>query len=158
MMTTKYLKERLSKFPYEEFSPKEGYVEKNLTYRDTVINKAISSSEFQALLMSMCQEDFLFWMNTFVYTYNPRKIRQHIPFVTFPYQDELALEIIDAIEKGEDIHIDKSRDMGLSWLVLAIFVWGWLFKDWELRVGSRNRDYVDKGGDMNSLFEKLIFA
>lgn len=148
---------RLSKFPYQEFSLKEGYVDRNLEYRDIVINKSLDNPDFQALLMSMSGEDFLFWMNTFVYTYNPREARQHIPFVTFPYQDELALEIIDAIETGEDIHIDKSRDMGLSWLVLAIFVWGWLFKDWELRVGSRNRDYVDKGGDMNSLFEKMRY-
>jgi len=40
-------------------------------------------------------------------------------------------------------------------MILAVFIWGWLFHGWELRVGSRNRDYVDKGGDMNSLFEKI---
>lgn len=144
-------------YDYVGFAEGEDYAKKNLEYREKIIEKAENEVDKQGLLLSLSEDSFLFWVNTFGYTFNPRLEVQHLPFVTFPFQDDIALEIIHCIETGQDIHVDKSRDMGASWLVLAIFVWGWLFKSWDLRVGSRNRDYVDKGGDMSSLFEKLRY-
>lgn len=128
-----------------------------LNYRQKVENKVLDSPDMQSLIMSMCADDILFWFNTFVYTYNPRLSIPHIPFTTYSYQDEYILALVHAIENGEDFFTDKSRDMGVTWIVLAVFLWGWRFHGWELRVGSRTKDYVDKGGDMNSLFEKMRY-
>ena len=145
------------RYSYKGFKLGTDYVTANLDYRKSVSNKSLDDIKVQALLMSMSKDDVLFWINTFVWTFNPRLDFPHIPFITYPFQDEFILQVVDAIEKGEDLFADKSRDMGVSWMVLAAFVWGWLFQGWELRVGSRNRDYVDKGGDMNSLFEKMRY-
>jgi len=141
-------------YPYKGFDKSTNYVEENLDYRTKVNNRALEDTAFQALLMSMSAEDCLFWINTFVYTFDPRKPIPHTPFITYPFQDEFITGVIKDIEAGKDVFVDKSRDMGVSWMILAIFLWGWLFKGWELREGSRKMDYVDKGGDMTSLFEK----
>lgn len=50
----------------------------------------------------------------FLRTYNPRLNKPHVPFITYPYQDQFILDIINAVETGIDVWVEKSRDMGLS--------------------------------------------
>ena len=47
--------------------------------------------------------------------------------------------------------------MGFSWLIMAIFVYGFLFHNHKYLVLSQKQDDVDKKGDMKSLFEKARF-
>lgn len=47
--------------------------------------------------------------------------------------------------------------MGISWIVCAFALWGWLFRDWKILFLSQKEDYVDKIGDMQSLFQKIRF-
>lgn len=147
----------MSKYPYKGFNTDDEFVQENLKYRRKIWDKSNDDLDFQALLINMSKDDALFWINTFVYTFDPRLDIPHVPFITFPFQDDFVLKTINCIETGKDLFVDKSRDMGVSWMILVVFIWGWLFQGWELRVGSRNRDYVDKGGDMNSLFEKMRY-
>lgn len=144
-------------YPYKGFGEGD-YETVNKEYRKKVMDMADTDPAFRTMLMSMSSEDILFWFNTFAYTFNPRLDIPHIPFITYPFQDDFILKLVECVEDGRDMLVDKSRDMGVTWMVLAVFVWGWLFKGWELRVGSRTRDYVDKGGDMNSLMEKMRYV
>jgi len=104
-------------------------------------------------------EDFVKFCNWFVWTYDPRSEEgeREKPFVLFPAQKEDARIIIQAIDEGFDLLIEKSRDMGLTWLVLAIFVWGYFFKKWNLKCGSKKDETVDTIGDIDSLFERMRF-
>ncbi len=64
-----------------------------------------------------------------------------------------------AIDTGYDLGIEKSREMGASWMVLYVFLWFWLFRaNSNFRVGSRKEDFVDKIGVMDTLLEKIRFA
>jgi hypothetical protein len=54
----------------------------------------------------------------FLWTYNPRLDKPHVPFITYPYQDDFIKQIVEAVELGIDVWIEKSRDMGLSWTML----------------------------------------
>lgn len=47
--------------------------------------------------------------------------------------------------------------MGVSWLLCAFSLWGWLFHDWKILFLSQKEDFVDKIGDMQSLFQKIRF-
>jgi hypothetical protein len=59
------------------------------------------------------------------------------------------------IDGGHDALMNKSRDMGASWISLAVLQWYWQFKqNVTFKELSRTEDYVDKRGDMDSLFEK----
>jgi uncharacterized membrane protein (DUF106 family) len=61
-------------------------------------------------------------------TYNPRKNPSTIPFITYAYEDKLILELVDAIHNQNEILVEKSRDMGVTWCVLLVFAWFWQFK------------------------------
>lgn len=78
-----------------------------------------------------------------------------VPFVLFPKQKEF-IEFVVAIWRGrEDGLVEKSRDMGVSWLCVSVAVWMWLYHSGTvIGFGSRKEEYVDKIGDPKSLFWK----
>jgi len=133
----------------------------NLEYRKKVLEYAYSSPAAAEELWILCKRDPLFYVNTFVWTYDPRLSPQSttIPFITFDYQDEGLLEILIAILSGQDMAIEKSRDTGASWLVLLAYKILWTFYPGQsFRLVSRNEDLVDKTEDPDCLFWKLMFV
>ena len=111
-------------------------------------------------IRAQCADDPLFWVNGFGWTFDPRKTdRPDLPFVTYPFQDEAIMKILDCVMAHRDAGIEKSRDMGASWVILTATTWLWQF--WPRRVTalaiSRNEDYVDAPGDPKSLFWKIDY-
>ena len=105
-------------------------------------------------------EAFIFFCNNFVFIQDPearRPIDKDIPFLLYDFQEQAARHIIKAIMNGYDIPIEKSRKMGLSWLLMTILVWGWHFHKWDCLVGSQKAENVDKRGNMKSLLEKARY-
>lgn len=96
------------------------------------------------------------WLTTF----DPRNVERGIeavtPFLLFPKQAEFVEWIVARWRAREDGLVEKSRDMGVSWLCVAIGVWMWLFHPGTvIGFGSRKEEYVDKLGDPKSLFWKV---
>lgn len=116
-----------------------------------------TSAEGWVTIIRKCKEDPIFFFNMFLWTYNPRLDKPHVPFITYPYQDDFIKQIVDAIETGIDVWIEKSRDMGLSWMMLGIFLWWFLFKEWSVLIWSYKEDYVDAQWNMDSAFERLRY-
>lgn len=130
----------------------------NLEQRKKMLRRAAGDRDYQRTVWAMCARDPLFYINTLVFTYDPRKPQQALPFITYPFQDEAILEILDCIKSGRDLVIEKSRDMGASWMVLLAFEWRWHFHRLNtFLVVSRKEDLVDKSDDPDSLFWKLDF-
>lgn len=112
------------------------------------------------IAIKLSEKDPKFFINNFVFTYDPRgKTRntRHLPFLLYDFQEKSIDEIVRHIEEEIDLLVDKSRDMGASWILIATLFWGWKFKEWDVLVGSRKEDYVDKRGDINSLIEKFRY-
>lgn len=117
-----------------------------------------------AELKKQANEDPVFFIETFVKMYNPEEKPTEIPFKMFPFQKRLVRQINDAIANGDDIFIDKCRKMGVTYTILSVFLWRWLFVPGQtLYVGSRKEDYVDNrrggvtGNKEESLFGKLDY-
>jgi len=96
------------------------------------------------------------WMCTF----DPRNVERGIeavtPFILFPKQAEFVEFVVARWRAREDWLCEKSRDMGVSWLCVAIATWMWLFYPGTvIGFGSRKEEYVDKLGDPKSLFWKI---
>src|SRR5260370_31721848 len=107
----------------------------------------------------MCREDILLYVNTFVWQFTPRRRGglQVGPFVTWDFQDEALLTMLDCIEEDEDLCIEKSREMGASWMLLMVFEWLWHFQPWQkFLLISRNEKAVEDE-DPDSLFWKIDF-
>jgi hypothetical protein len=142
----------------------------NLKWRQRIIREASMSEELQGQLRAACRISAHVWFNLFAYTFRPKYVgpdgktvqaQGHaavVPFVTWKIQDEFIVELVDAIDTAHDAHIDKSRDMGASWLCLGVFHWFWQFREnMSLMELSRKEEYVDRKGEMDSLFEKHRF-
>lgn len=96
-----------------------------------------------------------------LWTFQPKReqsIYKHLPFITWPVQDEAIDEIIARIRNGGDLLIDKSREMGATWIILGCYMAEWLLvPDSTFLVISRKEEYVYKKGNPDTLFWKLQY-
>lgn len=93
-------------------------------------------------------------------TFDPRNaevgLPTTVPFLLFPKQAEFIEWVVARWRAREDWLVEKSRDMGVSWLCVALAVWMWLFHPGTvIGFGSRKEEYVDRLGDPKSLFAKV---
>ena len=133
--------------------------EQNVEFRQTLIGRAQRNTDVRELVYLECRDNILFWVNCFATTYNPRKTPSTLPFITYEYEDKLILELVECVKNQKDILIDKSRDMGVTWCVLLVYVWFWQFhgEGQDFLVGSRKEQYIDVMGNMDTLLEKVRF-
>jgi len=123
--------------------------------------------KFEKLLFEMKQkakEDPVYFVDTFLYTFDPKNEPFHHRFVTFPFQKRLVRDLVKAIMNGDDIFIEKCREMGATYTVLAVLIWMWLWTPAaNFLIGSRKEDYVDNrrggvvGNKEESLFGKIDY-
>lgn len=163
---SKSAKKVQSKYPFYQWCCRNvpGYKTRrgNLLFRKKCLELALESEDFAEQFWIMCSRDLLFFVNTFVFTYDPRLVPfkiPEIPFNTYEYQDVAFDRIKTAIEDGYDQLTEKSRAMGATWMYLVVFVWMFMFCPYAaFRLLSRNEDLVDKDEDPDSLFWKVLFA
>lgn len=131
----------------------------NIAFRKEILLRCNNDSEFAAQCYIKASRDFVWFCDVFLWIYCPKDNPECPlqPFILWEYQEDAARKVIAAI--GEhDILIEKSRDMGCTWLLIAIFVWQWLFRrNLSFLLGSRKQELVDKTGDPKSLFWKVDF-
>lgn len=99
-------------------------------------------------------------------TYDPRRSPNHekvelrgekwMPFIFFTKQEDMVL-FLDELRRDQQCGlIEKSRDMGATWIACAYSVWSFLFISSDsLGWGSRKEMLVDSLGDPDSIFEKM---
>jgi phage terminase large subunit len=96
------------------------------------------------------------FINDWMITYDPRLQPSMLPFLLFPKQEEYIRWLYARYKGKEDGLVEKSRDMGVTWLCCAFAVWMWLFvRGCSISFGSRKEDLVDRVGDPDSIFEKM---
>lgn len=78
-----------------------------------------------------------------------------IPFLLFPKQVQFIHWVLDRWKAGEPGIFEKSRDVGASWLAMALSCTLCLFHEGlTIGIGSRKEDLLDKSGDPSALFYK----
>lgn len=131
--------------------------------RDVLVKRieyAMAPLEKKALLYEKCRRDPVFWVNYFGWTYDPRPhVKNHkTAFILYDFQEDALRSMIAHIKEGKDVLLDKSRDMGATWIVLYAILHQFMFTDgFSALLGSRKEDLVDNG-QLDSLFGKLEFA
>lgn len=96
------------------------------------------------------------FINDWGITYDPRKKIPYIPFILMPKQEEYIYWLRDRYDNKEDFLVEKSRDMGLTWLNVAFAAWMLIFlPNVKVAFGSRKEALVDRIGDPDSIFEKI---
>ena len=89
-----------------------------------------------------CQVDIVHWISTWVNTYDPRFISDGCPatlaFSLFPKQIEFLQWLADRERCQENGSVEKSREVGATWLIAAWGVHGLLFRP-GFRLGNFSR-------------------
>ena len=152
--------ERVADCPFYGRVPKDRL--ENMRFRRFLLKKGYADAEAAHELWIMCRRDILFWVNTFVWTFEPRvhddDAETRLPFITWDFQDPVILDLYNAIG-NEDRIMDKSRDMTATWMMLLVFLHQFLFlKHRTFRLASRTENLVDKAGLTDSLMAKLDFV
>ena len=139
----------------------------NLRWRRWTLTAAKGNRSLQRQWISACgagPDGLTLWVNTFAWVYEPRpgglvEGLRAVPFVAWPVQEEALRELYSAITEGRDVLMDKSRDMGASWLCLLAISWFWLCEPaFAAMLASRVEDLVDRRGDPDCLFWKLDYV
>lgn len=98
-------------------------------------------------------------INDWGMTFDPRNVERslpaRIPFVLFPKQHEFCAFMVRKWRASEPGLVEKSRDMGMSWLVVGAGAAMCVCHDgFSVGYGSRKEEYVDHSSDPKSLFWK----
>ncbi len=132
-----------------------------ITWRIQLLQRLQGMSEESfAALMAYYKAHPADWIEHWGWTFDPRNpergLPAMVPFLLFPKQREFIDWVVARWKAREDGLVEKSRDMGVSWLCVAAAAWMWIFHGGTVvGFGSRKEDYVDKLGDPASLFWKL---
>ncbi len=126
-------------------------------YYKALIEQSVESKQAE---LEKCQQDPVHWFNQWVWTYDPRGMAlglpANLPFHLRPKQVELIGWLTEREENQTSGLIEKSRDEGMSYVVLGFFLHHWLFiEGFAAGVGSRKEELIDKKGDPKTLFHKF---
>lgn len=133
--------------------------ERKLSTRLERLQRAEMNPVERTSIMIEIMNDPIFFINTFAVVYEPRLSENpDLPMFLFPYQEEVVYKLLQAEERGEDLLIEKTRDMGITWVMLWYILWRWLTKDkFYALLGSRKEEEVDNKSPQ-SLFGKLRYG
>lgn len=140
----------------------------NLQWRLYVLLKARNNPELQAALVHVCRLDILFYINTFCYQFDPTKkgTRRIGPFISWPFQERALLDrpettgrkgVLWCYEKDRSMVVEKSREMGATWLFLIFQDWLCLFHDYVQCLNISRSEKAVESKTKNSLFTKIRF-
>ena len=141
--------------------------QKKLIQRLKINDACNNKAEARTVTWQLCArpdnpaEGCIFFIENFGWTFDPRpqSAPGHLPFILFEFQKNLIRELIDHIDNGRDYFIEKSRDMGASWLIFAMVpLWYWIFGDGvNMLLGSYKEKLVDDR-TKDSLFGLIDYA
>lgn len=143
-------------FPLRHHVPTE--LRANLEWRKAVQKRVLYDSEFADVIRQACVADPVFFVNGFCWTFDPRGDPfKKIPFILYDFQVRMLSEVLDSINE-RDLLVEKSRDMGASWVNVVAFFWCWRFLEWQsFLVGSRTDELVDSTDNSKALFWRFDF-
>ena len=136
-------------------------MQKLIDYRLNLLEKTQNNPELQALEIDKCKNDILYFFENYLSTDKNKTlfsddIADCVPFKPFPFQEEYIKEIWESITEGNkpikerdkkvltNVFIEKSRQMGISWLTAGIFLYGFIFHKHKYTIISRTAEEVDK--------------
>lgn len=154
----------------------------NLAFRGSLLKQAETDVRLQKELIAACRESILLWLNLFVWTESFFAVNADgstltrqatcFPFITWPKQDELILKLCQHRVDSKSLLVEKSREVGATWMVLEALLHPFLFHSSSLQFAmlSLKEDDVDSFvgdirnypydiiSDTSSLFGKLDYT
>lgn len=128
--------------------------------RVALLLASVQSAEVRAEIRARAEFDPVWFIDYFGVVEEPRAYGEEAvqPFLLFPFQRETVARLYRHIQEGKDLLIEKSRDVGATWMVLWLLLHQWLFRShFQALIGSYRQEETDNF-TTRSLFGKLEFA
>ena len=144
----------------------------NYKKRTDILLKAENDILLQQVMIEKCKQDIFYFFEYFLYTERNANLiweqwNANMPFILFDFQIEFVQEVWNSIIEWlkpvkdrldlTDVFIEKSRQMWVSWMMMWIFLYWYMFHNHKYLIINQTGDDVDKKWDMKSNFEKLRF-
>lgn len=122
------------------------------------------AAELQSAELTVCRADFWYWLRNYAWfadpkTDDPKQLRK-IPLLLWEAQERILKFLIAGLAEKRDRNLNKSREVGATWLACALLYWQSAIADdregFVALAMSRVEDYVDDG-TTNSIFGKIRF-
>ena len=86
----------------------------NLSWRKKLMRKVTVDPEFASQLRAVCRLDFFFWVNSFVWTINPKRphTRKKVPFITIKGRKGGSALAASAVNQLAVIAIERMGQSG----------------------------------------------
>lgn len=96
----------------------------------TIPSRVEAEAAIAELNRRKARRDPIYFINNFLMTFDPRPTApvKNIAFKLYDFQCDYVNTLVSQIRNGEDLFVEKSRDMGISWVTLAVFLWFWLYE------------------------------
>lgn len=138
--------------------------DKMRAFRELTRRKCKKDKDLQRIEWNLCERDPAYWLTMYGVIFEPRSIAGNppawFPWVPFAFQVRMIRWIQHVMAqttygRGDGI-VEKSRDMGASWMFCAYMSHQWLFAPVFIGgIVSRNAAAVDQTNDSDSLFFKV---
>lgn len=137
---------------------RDGYVEE-LHRRMVAAQRLREDPRMVAACLLHYRDHPIDFINDWGVTVDPRLpekgIPALVPFRLFPRQVEMAQFVLDRYAASEPGVIPKSRDVGATWVMVALGVALCLFREGlHIGYGSRKEEYVDKSDAPKAMFPR----
>lgn len=133
------------------------------TWRKDTILLVRAERIAKAAILSWYADKPIDFINHWGVTYDPRSAMRkgttsYPPLLLFERQRDFVTFLWALLNGEEHALIEKSRDMGATWVCALFSVWLWLTSSAAVGWGSRKEELVDRIGDPDSIFEKIRMA
>lgn len=113
-------------------------------WRIYVLDRCNKDPTFKQDILDMCRADIAFFTVTFCWAHETRDDAftdgaGKFPFI--PWMDQVDILAWFAMYGGKyDITVEKTRGIGLSWIIVIFLLWKWLFHGEHLDYGILSKD------------------
>lgn len=139
---------------------------RNAEWREIMWNAGEKCISTRTEIFYRCRKDPAYFIAGFMTTYKILKTdgeqQADVPFILYDYQVELVRWMVTAIREAsatnqKKLFIDKSREMGMSWIACAVALHQYRFDvDCKCLYGTINIDALKTG--MDSIFPKIKYS
>jgi len=130
-------------------------IAENVQYRLALDKRMNEESGFRHQIMLRASTDLCFFVDALGWTYQAKPFPMLVPMLLYPLQTRY-MRLLQQDGGRRHFHLDKSRDMGLTWCSLFWIFWHWLFtKGAKFHLASWKEWLVDQKGHPGTHFAKL---
>lgn len=131
----------------------------NFYDRKFTLDRCTEDLDYRAFELEKCKRDPIYWINNWVWTSDPRNpsrgLPVSVPFILWPKQVAYLQWRRGLIKDRKFGIVAKSRDSGMSWILVADHLHHWLFEtEYKGAIGSRKANLIDRLGDPDTLAQK----